>query len=87
MNLTDYQNIYNVQYDTKSEELYMRIDIALPDFKNYFQPTILEIEPFASGRLKYIIIKDCVDKEGKYASVSHHLLSKIIELNSWKFVQ
>lgn len=87
MSLIEYHKNHNVPYDKSKSEKYMRIDLALPDYKNYYDITVLEVEPFASGRLHYGIIKDCIYDSDKYTSTSHHLISEIIKGNKDFFIE
>jgi hypothetical protein len=42
-------------------DLYMRIDLMMPDNENYKTVSLLEIEPFASGKGYILNIKDAIN--------------------------
>lgn len=53
--------IKNISPITNIMDLYMRIDLMMPDYKNYKTVSLLEIEPFACGKGFINNIKDGID--------------------------
>lgn len=79
-------------YSTKEDEYpvydhFMRIDIALPDGKKFDKMMVLDVKPFSSERVKYRVIKDCVDDGSKFKASFQYLLSRIVKKNADKFTE
>ena len=64
---------------------FMRIDLALPDGDRFNKVMVLEVEPFASGRLKYDIIDKCLTEKENFVTSSQYLMAKIIKSAPDKF--
>ena len=71
----------NKKINFKKNDFHMRVDIALPDNVNYKNPSILEIEPLASGSgVNSVILKSCVDLPF-FQSVDKYITSNIFKSN------
>ena len=75
---SQYEGKFNESIDTIYDE-YMRIDIALPDNKDYNKCYINEVEPYACGKTDIYVVRKCLVDSFEYKN--EKILSRIISRN------